>query len=83
MKNFLKTLRIWNLFVFFYYVFSSVLFAVTTIDIRELSESMAPGTTGFIMLIKYAVFCRRAEEIFEIMDEIEELNEKCEKNFNF
>ena len=83
MKNVFKVFKIWNLFVFFYYAFSSGLFVVTTLDIRELSESLAPGTTAFIMFIKYAVFCSRAEDIFEIMDEIEELNEKCGKKFRF
>ncbi|XP_070502416.1 odorant receptor 82a-like [Chironomus tepperi] len=37
---------------------------------------MSPGFTAFVIFIKYAIFCVRAEEIFEIMDDLEELNEE-------
>lgn len=65
----------------FYAVLGAILFSCATTDIREITESMAPGFTAFVMFIKYAIFTIRAEEVFKIVDEIEELNRQCKKPF--
>ena len=74
-----NVLKVLNYFAMIYCILTSAFFVFDTKDILDIAESMATGTTAFIMLIKYAVFCRRAEEIFASMDEIEKLNENCEK----
>lgn len=77
MKKYFIALKIFNLLVLFYCVFSAVLSASNTKDVREIAESMAAGFTAFVMLIKYACFCIQSENIFKIMDELEELNDEC------
>jgi len=77
MKDIFYRLKILNFFVMTFCILTSIYYIITTKDILDIAESMASGTTAFIMLIKYAVFNRRAEETFGIMDEVIELNEKC------
>lgn len=79
MQNLFLVLQIWNLLALIYNVFGAVLFSCATKDIREIAESMTPGFTGFLLIIKYVIFCIRAEEIFDIMDEIEKLNAECKE----
>ena len=79
MKNLFIALKIFNILALIYNVFGAVLFSCTTKDIREIAESMTPGFTGFLLIIKYVIFCIRAEEIFEIMDEIGKLNVECKE----
>lgn len=79
MKYIFFVLKTCNFFVMFYCVFTAVLFACNTRDIREIAESMSPGFTGFVMIIKYAIFCIQTEKIFKIMDDFRDLNEECKK----
>ncbi|KAL7027212.1 hypothetical protein ACKWTF_005364 [Chironomus riparius] len=75
MKYVLNVLKLLNYFAMIFCILTSAFYVLATKDILDIAESMATGTTAFIMLIKYAVFCRKSEEIFASMDEIEELNE--------
>ena len=78
-KYFLFVVKMWNFIIMFYCVSTAVAFAFGTRDIREIAESMAPGFTGFVMFIKYAIFCFQTEDIFKIMDDLNSLNEYCKK----
>ena len=82
MKDVFYRLKILNFTVVTFCILTSIFYIITTKGILDIAESMASGTTALIMLIKYAVFNRRAEETFRIMDEIIELNKKCELLFN-
>ena len=77
MGNFLMAVKTCNYLAISYCVLTAVLFACSTKDIREIAESMSPGFTGFVMIIKYAIFCVQTEKIFKIMDDIEDLSEEC------
>ena len=77
MRNLLFAMKTCNLLAMSYCVFTAVLFACSTKDIREIAESMSPGFTGFIMIIKYTIFCIQTEKIFKIMYDIQELSEEC------
>ena len=79
MENVFYLLKCWNYLYWFNAIFTSAFYILSTKDILKIAESMSTSSTAFIMLIWYAVFCRREEEIFEFMDDVEELNEKCKK----
>ena len=81
MKYVFNVLKFWNNLAMFYSVFASVTYILSTKDLLDMAESLSPSTSVLVMLVKYAVFCKRAEEIFGLMDEIEEFNEKCKKVF--
>lgn len=75
MKYVFDVLKLANLLIMIFCVFTSIFYILSTKNILDIAESMATGTTAFIMLIKYVVFCRQVKLIFETMDDIEELNE--------
>jgi len=83
MKVVFYRIKILNYFVMTFCILTSFYYIITTKNILDIAESMGSGTEAFIMLIKYAVFNRRAEETFGIMDEIMELNEKCKIFLNW
>ena len=79
MKYVFNLLKVCYYFVWICCLSGAASYIIVTKDILDIAESLTPGTTGFIMLIKYSVFCMRAEEIFGFMDDVEELNENCKK----
>jgi hypothetical protein len=79
MKYVFEFIRGWNILVTFYCIFSSVLFLFTSKDILSIAESMAPPTTALITIVKYIIFSLKTDELFDIMDEMNKLNEECKK----
>lgn len=77
MKYVFKFLKGWNVSVTFYCIFSSFLFLCTSKDILSIAESMAPTTTALITIVKYIIFALKTDEFFDIMEEINKLNEEC------
>ena len=78
-KDIFNLLKFWNYLVMIFCVLASVSYIFGSKDILDIAESMTSGTTAFIMLFKYAFFSRRTQQIFGFMNEVEELNENCEK----
>ena len=81
MRYVLDFIRAWNVFTTFYCIFSSIVFLCTSKDILSIAESMAPPTTALITIVKYIIYSFRTDELFDIMDEINELNEECKKEY--
>ncbi|KAL7027208.1 hypothetical protein ACKWTF_005360 [Chironomus riparius] len=66
-----------NNLAMFYCVFVSASYILSAKDLLDMAESLSPSTSVLVMLIKYAVFCKRSGQIFGFMDEIEEFNGLC------
>ena len=79
MKYVFYLLKFWNFLYYFTAIFTSTFYIISTKDIIKIVESMSTSSTALIMFIWYVVFCMKADEIFEFMDDVEELNEKCKK----
>lgn len=68
----------WLYIASFYYMFSAVLYAITTDDVLEIAESLSPVFSGIYSAVKLAIYLWYQDQFFDIVDEIRELNKKCE-----
>lgn len=71
-------IRFWNTFTTVSFMSAAVVFVFKAKDVLLIAESLAPTFTSCYNILKYAVFCINAEDLFTAMDDIRDLNGKCE-----
>lgn len=79
-RKVLKNLVYWNFFVTFYCILSSLIYVYNSKDILVISETMSPTFTELFTIIKYGVLWMYREQIFDAIEEVETLNQKCKLN---
>ena len=62
----------------FYYMFSAIVYAIMSEDVLNIAESLAPVSSGLYTVVKLVIFFLHKDQFFEVIDEIRELNNKCE-----
>lgn len=78
-KVFNKIIISWNFSAALYSIFAYANFSIKSTDVLEISEGLSLTFTATITTIKYSCFCIHAKSLFEIVDEIDSLNEKCKR----
>lgn len=77
MKAVMRILVIVNFFVSILGVLSAIIYAVKSNNVLDITECLDPGVTALYHITKYVVFWIYGQQIFECMDELVAINEKC------
>jgi len=73
-----RILVTWLYIASFYYMISAIFYAATSDDVLEIAESLSPVFSGTYSAVKLAIYLSYQDQLFDIVDEIRELNKKCE-----
>ena len=74
-------LKIYNYIFPYYCILIMYFYILGTKDIVDIAESMAHCATLSFVVIKFALFNKRADELYGLMDEIEKLNKDCKEKY--
>lgn len=74
--------RSYQIFIIFCLVYTSFtqfhFIFISYADVFDVAEALAPLVTFILTLIKYGIFLLSSKQVFDMIDEVKEMNRKCE-----